>query len=102
MREVDLGLEFLNRRRARATTTGTGLTVLLVVLLDGFRFFHFDGAGVRLFLIYANLGQNVENYLALYFELSREVIDSNLCCLHSALRFLRVVPFPYDVIAPSR
>src|SRR6516162_3974614 len=86
VREVKLGLEFFNHGRTRAATSGTGLTMLLVVLLDGLRFFYFDRTGVRLFFGYSNLGENVENYLALYLELSREVVDSNLCCLHSALR----------------
>ena len=87
VREIDLRLEVVGRRRSRTRATGCSAAVMLrKILLYAFRFVFFDGAGVRFFLGDTDLRENVENGLALHLEFSCQVIDSDLV-LHYA-------PFP--------
>jgi hypothetical protein len=54
----------------------------------GSHFFCFvvlDGTGMRLLLRHSDKRQRVENGLALHFQFSREIVDSNLT--HPAFRF---------------
>ena len=78
MREVDLGLELFDRRTAARAARSTGLSVLLVVLLDALGFIDLDGTRMRFLLRDSDFGQNVEDDFALYLELSSQVINSNL------------------------
>jgi hypothetical protein len=64
MREVNLWLELVGRRRSSRATAAAGLT-LRKVLLNALRLILFDGTGVRFLFGYADLGENVENRLAL-------------------------------------
>ena len=82
VRKIQLALEFVCRC-ARRGTSGAGLGVLRKVFLDPLRFVHFDGTGVRFLFGYTNLDESIEDHLALYLELPRQVVNSNL--LHSAL-----------------
>jgi hypothetical protein len=98
VREVDLGLDFFfaaqgTRRfcRWRMRFRGTAQ-----VHAHFFRFVVFERTGVRLLLRHPDDRQHVENGFALDFQLSREIVDSNLAhpafltpgcalCLHSTL-----------------
>jgi hypothetical protein len=80
VRQVDLGLDFFfaaqrtraaGRRRLcvrRATDVGSDLI----------RFVVFDRAGMRLLLGHSDLRQRIQNGLALDFQFSREIVNSNL------------------------
>jgi len=81
MREVDLGLDFIRmsgadtpRFRGRMNVTRGGAKVrphfLCLVLLNR--------TGVRLFLADTNFLQHIENRLALDFQFSGQIVDSNL------------------------
>jgi len=86
--QVDLGLELVDRRTAARAARSTGLSVLLVVLLDALGFIDLDGTRMRFLLRDSDLGQNVEDDFALYLELPCQVINSNLqlvLLVHSAL-----------------
>jgi hypothetical protein len=83
VRQVDLGLELVGCRGCTRASAGAGL-MLRKILLNALRFVHFNRTGVRFLLGYADLDQNVEDRLALYLELSCQVVNSNLV-LHSAL-----------------
>jgi len=80
MREVDLGLDFVfaasgtrslcrTRRRFGAATEMFPHQIRLVV---------FQRTGVRFLLRDAHRGQHVKNFLALDFQLTGQIIDSNL------------------------
>jgi hypothetical protein len=51
---------------------------MLELCANLFGFMLFNGAGVRLASSQAELSQNVKNLAALDFQLSREIVDSNL------------------------
>ncbi len=84
VRQVDLRLEFVGRRRGRARAPAAAGRLLGKVFFDALGFIYFDGTGVRFLLGYADLGKNVEDRLALDLKFSGQIIDSNLM-LHSAL-----------------
>jgi hypothetical protein len=60
--------------------------MLREILLDALSFILLDGARVRFLFGDADLGQNIEDFLALYLKFPGQIIDSNLV-LHYA-------PFP--------
>ena len=86
VRQVDLGLELILRRRSRARAAGSAGLVLGKVFLYALGFVFFDRTGVRFLFGYADLNKNVEDRLALDLKFSCQIVDSNLV-LHSA-------PFP--------
>ncbi len=82
MREIDLGFNLVfgagsrgaRRPRLRGSTLGTGAKMLA----DEFGFVVFQRTRVRLFLGHAHRGQHVKNLFALDFQLTGQIIDSNL------------------------
>jgi len=91
VRQIDLGLDFFFAvRRAR----GFGRRRLLFgraahVSAHLLRFMLFKRTGMRLFLGHADEWQHVENSLALDFQFSCEIVDSNLA--HPTFLVPRVV-----------
>jgi len=91
VRQIDFGLDFffasqrsvvlgrVCRRFGQAAEMGPHL----------FRFVLFERTGMRLFLGHSDERQHVENGLALEFQLSGEIVDSNLA--HPAFLLPRVV-----------
>jgi hypothetical protein len=80
MREVDLGLDLFF---AASGTRGFGGTRRRVgsaaeMFSHQFRFVIFQRTGVRLLLRNAHRGQHVKNFLALDFQLTGQIVDSNL------------------------
>jgi hypothetical protein len=53
-----------------------GVLPIVAAQLDGHVFV--DGAGVRLFLADAELGEQVENLVSLDLQLTRQLVDANL------------------------
>jgi len=80
IRQVNLGFDFLfaasGTRSLRRTWRCLGAAAQMFP--HQFRFVVFQGTGVRLLLRHANRGQNVKNFLALDFQLTGQIIDSNL------------------------
>jgi hypothetical protein len=82
-RQVNFGLDFA-RQGARCRSGGSGsslrssLSLPTEVLPDLLGLVRLDGAGVRLLVGDADLGQVVENFLALHFQLPRQIVDANL------------------------
>ena len=81
MREVDLGLNLVfaassprGLRRTRRRRFGSAAEMFP----HQFRFVIFQGTGVRLLLRDAHRGQHVKNFLALDFQLTGQIVDSNL------------------------
>jgi len=83
VREIDLRLELVLRRRNARAAARAGL-MLLIIRFDALRLVHFDGTGVRFLFGDADLEKNVEDFLALDLKFSGQIVDSNLV-LHSAL-----------------
>jgi hypothetical protein len=80
MREVDLGLDLFF---AASSTGGFRRTRRRVgsaaeMFAHQVRFVIFQGTGVRLLLRHAHRGQHVKNFLALDFQLTGQIVDSNL------------------------
>jgi hypothetical protein len=63
--------------------------------LDPFRFFYADGTGMGFLLAYADQGQDVQDGFAFDFQLSCQVIDSNL--IHASLNLLRNAPLSLHI-----
>lgn len=80
LRQIDLRLEFVLLWGAAPARRFLG-PMLLDVLAHQDRFKIFNRTGMRLLLGHAHLRQCIENGLALYFQLSCQIINSNL---HSA------------------
>jgi len=79
MREVELWLDLVGARPSSTRLLTSGhLPVRGKVLPHLFRFVHFDGTGMGLLLRDAKGGQEIENLLALDFQLSGQIVDSNL------------------------
>jgi hypothetical protein len=79
MREVDLGLDAVvvrGTRRSRRTRSRVGTAQEM--LPHQFRFEIFQRTGVRFFLRDTHRGQSVKNFLALDFQLTGQIVDSNL------------------------
>jgi hypothetical protein len=81
MGEVDLRLDFFfavsgTRRGPRRTRRRIGTATEM--LSHQVRFVIFQRAGVRFFLRDAHRGQHVKNFLALDFQLTGQIVDSNL------------------------
>ncbi len=80
MREVDLGLDLVFTASGTRSLgrTGRRLAAAAEMFPHQFRFMLFQRTGVRLFLRDAHRGQHVKNFLALDFQLTGQIIDSNL------------------------
>jgi hypothetical protein len=80
MREVDLGLDLFfaasGTRGFRRTRRRVGSAAEMFP--HQFRFVIFQRTGVRLLLRNAHRGQRVKNFLALDFQLTGQIVDSNL------------------------
>jgi hypothetical protein len=81
LREVDLGLDFFlaasrTRRRLRRTRRRIGTAPEMPP--HQFRFVIFQRTGVRFLLRDTHRGQRVKNFLALDFQLTGQIVDSNL------------------------
>jgi len=85
MREVDLGLDFgLAMSRVGRLVSGGGLAAVgAKTLADQVGFVFFERTGMRFLLGNAHFRQNVKNFLALDFQLTGQIIDSNLHPLSS-------------------
>jgi len=93
LRQVDLGaLLFLRDPGARFTTSALVLLQDVLAYANGLIFL--DGAGVRLLLGDTDLGQHLEDGPALYFQLSSQIINSNL---HPPVCFLRGIRQPSKI-----
>jgi hypothetical protein len=77
VRQVNLGLNAL-RRAVRSATPVAGTVAALKVHADFFRLVRFQGAGVGLAGIQAELRQYVKNLPTLDFHLACEIVDSYL------------------------
>jgi len=89
--EIDLGLDFLFA--AQGPGRSGGMRLLRRATDVGSHFFGFvllDRTGMRLLLRHPDERQRVENGLALDFQFSGEIVDSNLT--HPAFPVPRVVP----------
>ena len=80
MREVDLGLDsfFAVSGTRSLRRTGRHLGAAAEMSPHQFRFVIFQRTGVRLLLRNAHRGQHVKNFFALDFQLTGQIIDSNL------------------------
>jgi hypothetical protein len=81
MREVDFGLDLFfamscARRRLRRTWRRIGTAAEM--LAHQIRFVVFQGTRVRFLLRHAHRGQHVKNLSALDFQLTGQIVDSNL------------------------
>src|SRR5450755_3029953 len=81
MREIDLGLDLVfavsgTRRRLRGT--GCRIGAPAEMLAHQIRFVVFQRTGVRFLLRDTHRGQRVKNFLALDFQLTGQIVDSNL------------------------
>jgi hypothetical protein len=84
--EVDLGLDAVALARRGFGTRAVALTLLLEVGTDFFRFVGFEGAGMGFLSGDAGHYQSIQNRLAFDFQLSRQIVNSNLAHppLHSS------------------
>jgi hypothetical protein len=81
MRKIDLGLDLVTVCFRGTCRSGRGRVSLAGRLKMGahfFRFVVFERTGMRLLLGDAHFREHVENCLALYFQLSCQIVDSNL------------------------
>jgi len=80
MREVDLGLDafFAVGGTRSLRRTGRPLEAATEMLPHQFRFVLFQRTGVRFLLRNAHRGQHVKNFFALDFQLTGQIVDSNL------------------------
>ena len=77
LREIDLRLELVRVRGAVPARRVLG-PVLLDVLPHEYRFMLLDRAGVRLLFRHSHFRQRIEYGLAFYFQLSCQIVNSNL------------------------
>jgi hypothetical protein len=84
VRKIDLWLEFVGRHISGARRAACAGLVLRKVLLYSLRFVLFNRAGVGFLFDYADLRQNIEDFLAFHLKFSSQIVDSNLV-QHSAL-----------------
>jgi len=81
MRQVDLGFDLFTRRPAgtprlgRSVRFASGSTKVRTHFL---RFVVLQGTGMCLLLRHPDFGKDVENRLALDFQFSGQIVDSNL------------------------
>src|ERR1035438_5869347 len=81
MREVDLGLDFffaMSGTRRRPCRTRGRIGTAAEMLAHQIRFVVFQGTGVRFLLRDAYRGEGVKNFLALDFQLTGQIVNSNL------------------------
>jgi hypothetical protein len=82
IRQVNLGLDSFvamgGARSLRRTRTRRSLGTAAEMLSHQFRFVIFQRTGVRFLLRNTHRGQHVKNFLALDFQLTGQIIDSNL------------------------
>jgi hypothetical protein len=81
MREVDLGLDLffaVSRTGRRSRRTRRRLGAAAEMPSHQVRFVIFQRAGVRFLLRDAHRGQHVKNLFALDFQLTGQIVDSNL------------------------
>jgi hypothetical protein len=80
IRQIDLGLDFVfgPSRAGRFRGRGSFFRITADMPADQYRLVLFDGAGVRLLLGDTDFGERVKNGLALDFQLTRQIVDSNL------------------------
>jgi hypothetical protein len=81
VREVDLGLDLffaVNGARSSPCRTRCRIGASAEMLPHQVRFVIFQRAGVRFLLRDAHRGQHVKNFLALDFQLTGQIVDSNL------------------------
>jgi hypothetical protein len=81
MREVDLSLEIffaVSGTRRSLGRTGRRIGTAAEMLSHQIRFMLFQRTGVRFLLRDAHRGQHVKNFLALDFQLTGQIVDSNL------------------------
>jgi hypothetical protein len=79
--EVDLGLDLffaVNRARSSPRRTRRRFGAAAEMLPHQVRFVIFQRAGVRFFLRDAHRGQHIKNFPALDFQLTGQIVDSNL------------------------
>jgi hypothetical protein len=94
MREVDLGLDSFFAVSGTRSLRRTGRRVGAAAEMSPhqFRFVIFQRTGVRLLLRNAHRGQYVKNFFALDFQLTGQIVDSNLT---HPLSFPRPANFAY-------
>jgi hypothetical protein len=81
MGEVDLGLDLffaVSGARGRFRRTRRRIETAAEMLPHQVRFVIFQRTGVRFLLRDAHRGQHVKNFLALDFQLTGQIVDSNL------------------------
>jgi hypothetical protein len=81
MREVDLGLDLVfavSSTRRSLRRTGCRIRAAAEMLSHQIRFVVFQRTGVRFLLRDTHRGQHVKNFLALDFQLTGQIVDSNL------------------------
>jgi hypothetical protein len=81
IREVDLGLDTVvggSGARGRLRRTGRRVGAAAEMFPHQFRFVIFQRTGVGFLLRDAYRGQRVKNFLALDFQLTGQIVDSNL------------------------
>ncbi len=81
VREVDLGFDFffaVGGTRSSPCGTWHRVGAAAEVLSHQVRFVIFQGTGVRFLLRDAHRSQGVKNFLALDFQLTGQIVDSNL------------------------
>jgi hypothetical protein len=80
MREVDLGFDFFFAVTNGARSFGRTRSGLAgaKTFANQFRLMFFQRTGMRFLLRNAHLRQHVKNFLALDFQLTGQIIDSNL------------------------
>jgi hypothetical protein len=84
VRKIDLGLNSVGFRPAGTSGFSAGtLSGGPEVLANLFGFMFFQGTGMRFLLGDPDIGQYIENGFALDFQLSGQIVDSNLT--HSPL-----------------
>jgi hypothetical protein len=76
--EVDLGLDAVALTSGGFGTGAVALALLLEMGTDFFRFVAFEGAGVRFLGGDAGHYQSIQDRLAFDFQLSRQIVNSNL------------------------
>jgi hypothetical protein len=84
--EVDLRLDAIALARRGPGTRAVALSLFLEMGTHFFRFVGFERAGMRLLGGDAGHNQGIQNRLALYFQLSCQIVNSNLAHppLHSS------------------
>jgi hypothetical protein len=79
VREINLGLDFVGSGLRGARTLRSGAFAGAAEIdTDLLRFMVFQGTGMRLLLGYADVRQRIENRFAFDFQLSGQIVNSNL------------------------